>query len=117
MRIGADESTYEDIVGTPEEVVEDGRWLSSFTVPRSPDSLKWLTATCLPGWHTVRVGETFRWGDEQVRLDATRTTTLEGWLKLRHRRRMGYGPHHDYVLHCERCGKDQTMWVKGYEWA
>lgn len=101
------ETTYEDIAGTPEEVLEDSRWLSGFAMPR----LKVLTATCLPGWHSVNVGEKFRWDDEQIRLSETQTTSWQTWKRARN------DFDRTWVLPCPECGKHQRMAARGWQWA
>ena len=111
MRVGFDETTYEDIVGTPEEVARDARWLSGFSTPRSTHSLKRLTATCLPGWHPVTVGGEWRWDDEEIRLDETRTVTWATWKRARN------DFNRTWVLPCPKCGGDQRMAARGWEWA
>jgi hypothetical protein len=107
LRVAAyPELQYEDIVGVPEEVVEDSTWLM-----RMPP-LKYLTGLCLPGWHAVRVGEKWRWEDEQIRLDDEQVTDARAWLRAKQD-----WNRHTWRLPCPRCGAVTRMAAKGWEWA
>lgn len=95
---------YEDIVGTPWDVQEDAAWLSCYS---RQFPLRRLTAQCLSGWHENVVGEPFRWSDEQIRLDETRTVSWEQWRKYRNNFQRVW------VLRCDQCGRDTRHAAKG----
>ena len=99
------ELTPEEIFGTPSELKEDAYWLNPMP------HLRRLTAFCITGWHDVAVGEKWRWMDEQVRLDETRTTSYDSWSRLS----TDFGQ--AFVLHCDKCGKSTRMVRKGWAWA
>lgn len=94
--------TYEELVGIPEEVVEDGRWVGWMP------ELVVLKATCLAGWHDCPVGEPFRWRDESVRLSATQEVSYNTWRRFHHKFSR------TWMLRCPKCGKDTRHAAAGH---
>lgn len=105
MRLGsAPEMTYEEIVGTPEEVVRDAVW------PEHPEPAKRLQALCLDGWHPRLVGRFFRWSDEEVRIGAEQVVSADEWMRWRNDFKR------TWRLHCPDCGRETKHAAKGWIW-
>lgn len=77
--------------------------------------LRRLTATCLPHWDTVEVGEPFRWSDENIRLADGVDTSFQEWDRLLFQNRIGFGFKHTFDLFCKTCGRVTKHAPKGYQ--
>lgn len=66
------DETYEEMVGTPEEVVSDAR---NVPLPRLP-----IFARCTWCWSLNQVGH-FYWPSEPIPLDDGTTTNFEDWKR------------------------------------
>lgn len=98
------DTSYEDLVGTPEEILEDSRDIRT---------VKWrrLRAFCLYGLHDDAFGPFTRM-DDYLELPNGRGTSPESWGRLaRHRHLKGL------VWRCESCGRDTQHVPKGFTWA
>lgn len=94
----------EDIFGTPEELawdagiepvpeeVEKGYW------PDRPTPLKQLRALCFGHFHHTTVGTPFRYSNEWIRLDESRSTSADRWGSMQMRNQT-------IRLFCPECGR------------
>lgn len=96
--------SYEDIVGTPEEIIEDARDLRAFYPPNLPATRR-LRAHCLYGWHSVLLGS-FKYDDDYIELPNGRGMSYETWRKRKWRAE----------LPCDVCGRATQHVAKGWAW-
>lgn len=105
MRLGFEpEMTYEEIVGTPEQVLNDAVW------PEDIADIKRLRALCLDGWHERLVGRFFRWADEEIRLDQKTVVSADEWQRWRNDFRRVW------KLECPECDRVTKHAAKGWTW-
>lgn len=89
----SDDPTYEELVGTPEEIIQGAR-----SFPVLP--LETLWARCLRGWTVQAVGR-YRYTNELVELPDGVSTTAEDWRYEAANAAYGKGRRHK--IYCSEC--------------
>lgn len=89
----SDDPSYEEIVGTPEEIIQGAR-----TFPDLP--LETLWARCLRCWHVQAVGR-YRYVNERVELPDGTITTAEDWRQ--EASKAAYTKGRKFKVHCSEC--------------
>lgn len=72
-----------------------------------------LIARCLPGWHEIQVGESFRFSDESIALSPEVDTTYREWVEWGMTNVVQSGFPRVVVLYCPDCKRETRMAPKG----